>query len=106
MSAQKTMKLKKNDMVKIIKGKDRGKSARILRVDHEKGRVIVEGLNIVKKAVKAKKQNEKGGIKEIEASIAVPNVMIVCKKCGPTRIGHTIKDGAKMRTCRKCGDQI
>jgi large subunit ribosomal protein L24 len=106
MSVSKPMKLRKNDTVQVIKGKDRGKSARILRVDHATNRVIVEGLNIVKKAVKARKQNEKGGIKEIEASIAAANVMIVCKKCGPTRIGHTIKDGVKTRTCRKCGDQI
>jgi large subunit ribosomal protein L24 len=106
MSACNTIKLKRNDTVRIIKGRDRGKSARILRIDHKKGRIIVEGLNIIKKAIKAKKQNEKGGIKELEAPIAVANVMIVCKKCGPTRIGYSVKEGAKSRICRKCGDQI
>ena len=98
--------MKRDDTVKIIKGKDRGKSARILRVDHEKRKVIVEGLNIVKKAIKPKKQSDKGGIKELEAPIAIANVMIVCKKCGPTRIGYSVKEDKKSRICRKCGEQL
>jgi large subunit ribosomal protein L24 len=106
MGTANTIKLKRNDTVKIIKGKDRGKSGRILRIDHGRKRVIVEGLNIVKKAMKQRKQNEKGGIKELEAFIASANVMIVCKKCGPTRIGYKVTDGKKTRTCRKCGDQL
>jgi large subunit ribosomal protein L24 len=99
-------KLKKNDVVKIIKGKDRGKSGRILRIDHEKMRLIVEGLNIMKKAIKPKKQNDKGGIKELERSMAIGNVMIVCKKCGPTRIGSKVSEKQKARICRKCGEQL
>ena len=106
MSTGNSVKLKRDDTVKIIKGKDRGKSGRILSVDHQKRRVIVAGLNIVKKAMKQKKQNEKGGIKELEAYIASANVMIVCKKCGPTRIGYKLSDGKKERICRKCGDKI
>ncbi len=106
MRTSKTIKLKRDDNVRVIKGKDRGKSARILRIDHDKGRVIVEGLNIVKKAMKPKKQNDKGGIKELEAPIAIANVMIICKKCGPTRIGFSVKEGGKTRICRKCGDQM
>ncbi len=106
MAAGNTIKLKRDDTVKIIKGKDRGKSGRILRIDHENKRVIVEGLNIVKKAMKQKKQNEKGGIKELEASIASANVMIVCKKCGPTRIGYKLTDSEKARICRKCGEKL
>ncbi len=106
MGTNTLLKLKRDDTVKIIKGKDRGKSGRILRIDHEKKRIIVEGLNIVKKAMKQRKQNEKGGIKEIEASIAAANVMIVCKKCGPTRIGYKLADEKKIRICRKCGDQL
>jgi large subunit ribosomal protein L24 len=106
MTTTNTIKLKKNDNVKIIKGKDRGKSGRILSIDHKRKRVLVEGFNIVKKAMKPKKQNDKGGIKELEAFMASENVMIICKKCGPTRIGFTYKDGKKERICRKCGDQL
>ncbi|MBN2351892.1 MAG: 50S ribosomal protein L24 [Spirochaetales bacterium] len=106
MSTGNSVKLKRDDTVKIIKGKDRGKSGRILSVDQQKRRVIVAGLNIVKKAMKQKKQNEKGGIKELEAYIASANVMIVCKKCGPTRIGYKLSDGKKERICRKCGEKI
>ncbi len=106
MATENTIKLRRDDTVKIIKGKDRGKSGRILQVDRENNRVIVEGLNIVKKAMKQRKQNEKGGIKEIEASIASANVMIVCKKCGPTRIGYKVTEGQKARICKKCGEKL
>ena len=105
-TGQTASKLKRDDTVKIIKGKDRGKSGRILNVDHEKMRVIVEGLNIMKKAVKPKKQNDKGGIKELEKPMAIANVMIVCKKCGPTRIGFKITAKEKTRICRKCGEKV
>lgn len=101
-----TTKLKKNDVVKIIKGKDRGKSGRILRIDHENNRLIVEGLNIMKKAIKPKKQNDKGGIKELERPMALGNVMMVCKKCGPTRLGFKMTEKQKTRICRKCGEQL
>jgi large subunit ribosomal protein L24 len=99
-------KLKKNDQIKVIAGKDRGKSGRIIEVNREKGRVLVEGINIVKKAVKKKKQNDRGGIVEVEALLHASNVMIVCKKCGPTRIGFKTEAGAKTRVCRKCGESL
>ena len=101
-----TTKLKKDDVVKIIKGKENGKSGRILRINRTTATIIVEGLNLVKKAMKQKKQNEKGGIKEIEAPIRASNVMIVCKKCGPTRIGFKMEKDQKNRICRKCGEQL
>jgi large subunit ribosomal protein L24 len=103
---QKSTKLRKDDVVKIIKGKDGGKQGRILRIDRQKQRVIVEGLNIIKKAMKPKKQNEKGGIKELEAPVSMGNVMIICKKCGPTRIGFKMSSETKSRICRKCGEQL
>jgi large subunit ribosomal protein L24 len=99
-------KLKKEDTVKVISGKEVGKTGRILKIDRVKGRLLVEGLNLVKKAIKPKKQKEKGGIKEIEAPIHISNVMIMCKKCGITRIGYTLKNKKKMRICRKCGDEL
>jgi len=99
-------KLKKNDVVTIIKGKDRGKSGRILAIDHIRDRVIIEGLNIMKKAMKKKSQNDQGGIKELERPLPIANVMINCKKCGPTRIGYQIKAKEKIRICRKCGEQL
>lgn len=99
-------KLKKNDNVTVIKGKDRGKTGRILAIDHRRGKVIVEGLNIMKKAMKKRSQNDQGGIKELERPMAIANVMINCKKCGPTRIGYQLKDNEKIRICRKCGEQL
>ncbi|MEJ2662660.1 MAG: 50S ribosomal protein L24 [Spirochaetia bacterium] len=99
-------KLKKEDTVKVIAGKEVGKTGRILKIDRTKGRVLVEGLNLVKKAIKPKKQNDKGGIKEIEASISISNVMIMCKKCGITRVGFDFKNDKKTRVCRKCGDEL
>jgi large subunit ribosomal protein L24 len=99
-------KLKKNDQVKIISGKNIGNTGRILKLDKVKGTVIIEGQNLVKKAMRQKKQSQKGGIVEIEAGIKISNVMLVCKKCGPTRIGFIIKDDKKLRICKKCREEI
>jgi large subunit ribosomal protein L24 len=99
-------KLKKNDEVMIRTGKEKGKQGKILSIDGKNGRVIIEGLNMVKKAMRKTQKNQKGGIAEIEASIAISNVMIVCKKCGPSRIGFATKGKTKNRVCRKCGEQL
>ena len=99
-------KLKKNDQVKIIAGKNIGNTGRILKVDKAKGTVIIEGQNMVKKAMRQKKQNQKGGIVEIEAPVKISNVMILCKKCGPTRIGIKNTDSQKIRMCKKCGEEL
>ena len=99
-------KLKKSDEVKVIAGKDRGKTGRVLDVDREKGRILVEGINMVKKAMRKKKQNDRGGIVEVEAFLDVSNVMIVCKKCGPTRVGFKVEADTKTRVCRKCGEAL
>jgi large subunit ribosomal protein L24 len=104
-------KLKKEDTVQIITGKDKGKRGRILKILRDKDRVVVEGANIVKKAQKRRSQQDRGGIIEIEAAIHSSNVQIVCKKCGPTRIGY--KPGpdqglkkTKIRVCKKCGEAL
>jgi len=99
-------KLKKDDLVKVITGKEKGKTGTIVKVDRSTGRVIVSGLNMIKKARKPKKQGEKGGIVEIEAPISISNVMIMCKKCGPTRIGVEVSGDQKVRKCKKCGEVL
>jgi large subunit ribosomal protein L24 len=99
-------KLKKNDLVQVIAGKERGKQGKILKIDRDKGRAIIEGLNMVKKAMKKRKQTDRGGIMEIEAAINSSNLMIVCKKCGPTRIGYKVSGETKQRVCRKCGEVL
>jgi large subunit ribosomal protein L24 len=100
------IKIRRDDQVEVIAGKDRGKRGRVLEVNREKGRVIVEGVNMVKKAMKKRRQNDKGGIVEIEAALHVSNVMVICKKCGPTRIGYKLEGEKKLRVCRKCGEAL
>jgi large subunit ribosomal protein L24 len=99
-------KLRKEDTVEIIAGKDKGKRGRILKILREKDRIIVEGANIVKKARKRRRQQDRGGIVEIEAAVHSSNLMRVCKKCGPTRIGYKIDGDVKTRVCRKCGEAL
>lgn len=100
-------KLRKDDLVQVIAGKDKGKQGKILKIDREKGKVIVAGANMAKKAMKKKNQNDRGGIAEIEAALHISNVMIVCKKCGrPVKIGYKIEGDTKKRVCRKCGEAL
>jgi large subunit ribosomal protein L24 len=99
-------KLKKDDTVQLIAGKDKGKRGRIVKILRDKDRVVVEGANIVKKAMKRKSQQDRGGIVEVEAAIHISNVMIVCKKCGPTRIGYKLDGDNKVRVCKKCGEAL
>jgi large subunit ribosomal protein L24 len=100
------VKLKKGDNVRIIAGKDKGKEGRILKISRKDGRVIVEGLNMVKKTMRAQREGEKGSIAEIEAPLQLSNVMILCKKCGPTRIGFEVLKDTKNRVCKKCGEKL
>jgi large subunit ribosomal protein L24 len=99
-------KLKKDDTVEIIAGKDKGKRGRILKIFRDNDRLVVEGANIVKKTKKRRNQQDRGGIVEIEAPIHSSNVMIVCKKCGPTRIGYKLEGETKTRVCKKCGEAL
>ncbi|QQO10645.1 50S ribosomal protein L24 [Breznakiella homolactica] len=105
-NAEHKFKIKKEDTVEIIAGKDKGKRGRVLKILRAKDRVIVEGANIVKKAMKRRSQQDRGGIVEVEAAIHSSNVMIVCKKCGPTRIGYKLDGDKKTRVCRKCGEAL
>jgi len=106
METQGKIKLRKNDTVKVMTGREKGKTGRVVTIDRVKMRAVVEGLNMVKKAVKQKKQNQKAGITSVEAPLALGKLMIVCKKCGPTRIGYALSDGGKKRVCRKCGGDL
>jgi len=99
-------KLKREDTVQIIAGKDKGKRGRILRILRDKDRVVVEGANMVKKAKKRRNQQDRGGIIEVEAAIHYSNVAIVCKKCGPSRVGYKVEGKNKTRVCRKCGEAL
>jgi len=101
-------KIRKNDKVIVIVGKDRGKLGTILKVDSEKGRVVVEKVNMVKRHSKPSAKTAQGGIIEKEAPLCISNVMIVCNKCAEsTRIGsRTLEDGSKTRICKKCGEAM
>lgn len=97
--------IRKNDNIVVTTGKDRGKRGRVLKVLPEKNRLIVEGVNFIKRHTKPNPQrNIKGGVIEREASLHASNVQLVCPECGrPTRLGRRILgDGRKVRICRKC----
>ncbi|PID76242.1 MAG: 50S ribosomal protein L24 [Deltaproteobacteria bacterium] len=100
--------LKKDDKVKVLTGKDRGKIGKILKVDRKKSRLLVENVNIVKKHSRPNAQNKQGGIIEAEASINMANVMLMCTKCvKPTRIRRQrLEDGKQVRVCAKCQEII
>jgi len=102
------VKIKKNDTVLIISGKDRGKKGKVRRAVPKDQRVVVEGLNMIKRHSRARRSARQAGIIELEAPIHVSNVMIVCAKCKKaTRVGFTfLEDGRKVRHCRVCDEPI
>lgn len=98
------MNIKTNDTVKVLSGKDKGKQGKILSADPKSMKVVVEGVNVAKKHQKARKQGEESGIISVETPIYASKVQLVCPKCGrATRVAHTVVDGKKVRTCKKCG---
>jgi len=101
-------KLRKNDTVLVLSGKDKGKTGKVLATLPKRNRVIVEGVNFVKKHAKQRKQQDKAGIIEQESSIALSNLNIVCKGCNrATRISiDTLKDGSKVRYCKRCNEVL
>ena len=100
------LSIKKNDTVMVIAGNEQGKRGRVLAVLPKENRVIVEGINIIKKHMRPNRRYTQGGIIEREAPIHRSNVMLVCPKCDkPTRFGNRILDnGKKVRVCKKCGE--
>ena len=102
------IKIKKNDKVKIIQGKDKGYIGKVLRISPAKEILFVEGANIIKRHTRSKGQNKPGGIIKKEGPINISNVKLVCSGCGKDiRVGFEIKgDNEKVRVCRSCGQQI
>jgi len=106
------IQLRKNDQVKVIAGKDRGKTGRVLSVDSTDGRILVEHVNMIKKHTRKNPAKQiAGGIAEKEAPIAVSNVMILCGKCGAVRIKHHVVEvpggrTRRQRICHKCGGAL
>ena len=100
--------LKRNDLVQVISGVDKGKRGKVLRVIPDKGRVVVAGVNVVTKHVKPTRQNQRGGIERREAPIHLSNVMVADPKSGePTRVGFKVlESGQKVRVAKKSGEQI
>lgn len=103
-----SLKVKKDDMVEVITGKDKGRRGKVLSVTPQYRHLLVEKINIVKKHQKPNQQTRQGGIIEKENKIKVDNVMVVCSKCDKAvRIGKkTLEDGKKVRVCRKCGEVL
>ena len=113
------MKIRKDDMVVVLSGKDNYrndkewiekkqiKGHKVLSADPKNGKCIVEGVNVATKHQKPRKQGEEGGIIKVETPIYACKVMVVCPKCGkPTRVAHKLEGGKKVRVCKKCGAQL
>lgn len=101
-------RIKKDDKVKVVSGKEKGKMGKVLKVLRDKNRVVIENVNFVKRHTRPGGQTRQGGIVEKEASIHGSNIMLVCNKCiNPVRIKmQRLEDGRMVRVCRKCGEFI
>jgi large subunit ribosomal protein L24 len=101
------IKIKKGDRVKVLSGKDRGKEGEVMRALPSKGKVIVEGVNRVKKNQRQTRATMQGGIIDKDMPLPVSSVAVVCSTCGATRIGFRFDDqGRKIRVCKKCGSDL
>ncbi len=101
------MKIRKGDNVKILSGKDRGKTGKVSRVFGKEKKALVEGMNLVKRHTRPRRQGEKGQRVSVPAAIDVSNLSLVCPKCSkPTRVGFKVTEKAKFRVCKKCGSEV
>ena len=102
------MKIRKNDTVLVIAGKEKGKSGKVRRALPKEGKVMVDGINMIKRHSRARGAARQAGIIELEAPLSVSNVMLICNKCNkPTRVGvRFLDDGKKVRVCRSCYELI
>lgn len=101
------MKLKKGDNVLIISGKDKGRTAKILKSLVKEKRILVDGINTKRKHIKPKKEGEKGQVISVAAPLDISNVKLICPKCGKaTRVGYKINGDRKFRICKKCNSEV
>ena len=101
------MKIRKDDKVVVLSGRDKGKEGKVLSADPKNGKVIVEGVLVASRHQKPRKQGEEGSITQRDAAIYASKVQVVCPKCGKgTRVAYVIKDSKKARTCKKCGAEL
>ena len=101
------MKIKKGDTILIISGKDKGKKAKVLEAFPRQNKIVVEGVNIVKRHRRPRREKEKGQIVEVPKPIDVSNVKLICPKCSqPSRIGYRLTEKGKYRICKKCNQEI
>jgi large subunit ribosomal protein L24 len=100
--------IKKDDFVKVIAGRDRGKQGKVLQVYPKDGRLRVERIHMIKRHTRPTQQMQQGGIIEREGTIHISNVMLLCTRCDRgVRVGHQVlDDGKKVRVCRRCGDVL
>jgi large subunit ribosomal protein L24 len=101
-------KIRRNDMVQVIAGKDKGKRGEVLRLFSADSRAIVEGINLVKKHQRRRQQDQQAGIADVPMPIHLSNLMLICKNCNrPTRVGFMVlADGTKSRICKKCKEPL
>jgi len=101
------MKIKKGDSVQVLSGNDKGKTGEVLEVIPKEDKIIVKGVNVRQKHIKARKQGDESGIIPVECSIPSSKVNIVCSKCGKaTKIGYSVEKDEKVRVCKKCGAKL
>jgi large subunit ribosomal protein L24 len=106
-NGHKRVDIRRNDTVRVITGRDKGKEGRVLRVFPDTGRVLVEHVMMVKKNVRPNPAKQiKGGVAEQERPVSLSNVKLVCPTCGPVRVGHETHGDRKVRVCKKCGTTL
>lgn len=101
------MRIKKGDNVQVLSGNDKGKTGEVIEVIPKEDKIIVKGVNIRKKHVKARRQGDESGIIPVECAIPSSKVNVVCSKCGKaTKIGYSVEKDQKVRICKKCGAKL
>ena len=101
------MKIKKGDNVQVLSGNDKGKKGEVLEVLPKEDKIVVKGVNVRKKHVKARRQGDESGIISVECAIPSSKVNVVCPKCGKvTKVGYSIEKDKKVRICKKCGAKL
>jgi large subunit ribosomal protein L24 len=102
-----SLTIRRGDKVRVIAGKDKGKEGKVLRALPTKQRVVVEGVNRIKKHTRPTQKHPQGGILEVDGTIHVSNVMLICPSCAePTRVARKREDGVRLRVCKKCEKEI